>query len=60
MLVKSEITSLNGSIEAKLDQEKKELSKDKKNTQLRAKLQLVQDALKTLGDTEYIIKSKIR
>lgn len=60
VMTKSEIISLNNSLEAKLDQEKKELSKDKKNTQLRVKLQLVQEALKTLGDTEYIIKSKIR
>ncbi len=60
VMTKSEITSLNDSLEAKLDQEKKELSKDKKNTQLRVKLQLVQEALKTLSDTEYIIKSKIR
>ena len=60
LMVEAEVGSLNKSLESTLDQEEKELSKDKKNAQLRAKLQRVQDALKTFGDTEYIIKSKIR
>jgi len=42
------------------EQEARELSKDKKNTILREKLSLVQSALKVLGTTEKIIKTKIR
>lgn len=60
VLIKSDIATSNEALEAKLDQEEKELSKDKKNAKLRVKLQLVQEALKTLADTEYVIKSKIR
>ena len=60
MMYKSDIETLNATLADKRDQEKKELSKDKKNTQLRIKLQLVQDALTTLAETEYIVKTKIR
>jgi DNA sulfur modification protein DndD len=60
LMYKTDINSLNNTLEQKLDQEKKELSKDKKNALLKTKLQLVQDALKTLGDTEHIVKSKVR
>jgi DNA sulfur modification protein DndD len=42
------------------EQETRELSKDKKNTIFREKLSLVQSALKVLGTTEKIIKTKIR
>jgi len=59
-IYKREIEVLNTTLADKLGQEKKELSKDKKNAQLRIKLQLVQDALATLADTEYIVKTKIR
>lgn len=60
MMYRREIEVLNTALTGKLEQEKKELSKDKKNTQLRTKLQLVEDALATLADTEYIVKAKIR
>lgn len=60
MVYKSDIETLNATLADKRGQEKKELSKDKKNTQLRIKLQLVQDALTTLAETEYIVKTKIR
>ena len=59
-MLEAEITTINKDLDEALSEERKELSKDKKNAQLRAKLQLVQEALKTLAGTEYIIKSKIR
>ena len=59
-MLEAEITTINKDLDEALSEERKELSKDKKNAQLRAKLQLVQEALKTLAETEYIIKSKIR
>lgn len=59
-MLEVEIATANKYLDEALSEERNELSKDKKNAQLRAKLQLVQEALKTLADTEYIIKSKIR
>ena len=40
--------------------EKNEMTKDKKNSALKAKLTLVQSAIKTLENTEMIIKTNIR
>ena len=57
---KAGIGTLNSALEEKMEQEKIELSKDKKNAQLRIKLQLVQDARTTLANTEYVVKAKIR
>jgi len=59
-LYKTDIDTFGNDLEKELDQEKKELLKDKKNNFLRIKLQLVENAFNTLGDTEYIVKSKIR
>ena len=60
LMRKAGIGTLNSTLEEKMEQEKIELSKDKKNAQLRIKLQLVQDARTTLANTEYVVKAKIR
>ena len=51
--LESELTKLKA-------EEKSELAKDKKNSALKTKLTLVQNAIKTLESTENIIKTNIR
>ena len=60
LMCKAGISTLNSTLGEKIEQEKIELSKDKKNAQLRVKLQLVQDARTTLANTEHVVKAKIR
>ncbi len=57
---KRDIEDLRITLDDKRGQERKELLKDKKNIQLRNKLELVDNALTTLAETEYIVKAKIR
>jgi DNA sulfur modification protein DndD len=47
-------------LDTKRSEYEKELGSSEKNKRLKAKLKLVQDTLKTLADTEIIIKDKIR
>jgi len=60
LLHNSDMNTLTTTLKELKDDEERELSKDKKNNALKEKLLLVQSALKVFGNTEKIIKTKIR